>query len=117
MKMLLKLLCISSLLFISVHAAAPAKHLSPTEEAIRWDEEYRRADAELNKVYQELLAGRDAEGKQKLRVSQRAWLVFRDAEAEFVAHDWLGGSGQAAAVNGTLATLTRDRVRQLKDRF
>jgi uncharacterized protein YecT (DUF1311 family) len=87
------------------------------QEAIRWGKEYKQADTELNKVYQQLLSSRSADGQKKLRAAQRAWIVFRDAEAEFVRQDWVGGSGQAAAVNSALAVLTRDRVRQLRERF
>jgi uncharacterized protein YecT (DUF1311 family) len=45
---------------------------------------FAQADAELNKIYEALLAKLpDAEGKEKLKQSQRAWLAFRDAEAAF----------------------------------
>ena len=48
--------------------------------------EFEQADAELNKTYEALLAKLpDAESKQKLKESQRAWLAFRDAEAAFAA--------------------------------
>ena len=48
--------------------------------------EFEKADAELNKTYEALLAKLpDAEGKEKLKHSQRAWLAFRDAEAAFAA--------------------------------
>lgn len=107
----LTLLCFAGTLW------APSETLSPMHEAVRWGQEYKRADTELNKVYQELLDSRSAEGRKKLRAAQRAWIVFRNAEAEFERQDWQGGSGQAAAVNSVLATLTRDRVRQLKERF
>jgi uncharacterized protein YecT (DUF1311 family) len=44
--------------------------------------EFEKADADLNKTYDALLAKLpDAEGREKLKQSQRAWLVFRDAEA------------------------------------
>jgi uncharacterized protein YecT (DUF1311 family) len=46
--------------------------------------EFEKADADLNKTYDALLAKLpDAEGKEKLKQSQRAWLAFRDAEAAF----------------------------------
>jgi uncharacterized protein YecT (DUF1311 family) len=46
--------------------------------------EFAKADAALNKTYDALLAKLpDAEGKEKLKQSQRAWLAFRDAEAAF----------------------------------
>src|SRR6266849_2849114 len=55
--------------------------------------DFARADADLNKTYQAVLAKlRDAESKQKLKEQQRAWLVFRDAEAAFAADQARGGS-------------------------
>lgn len=86
------------------------------EEALRWAEDFHKADTELNQVYQKLLASRNPSGQKKLRAAQRAWIAFRDAEAEFVRQDWEGGNGQNAAVNSALATLTRERVRELKER-
>ena len=44
--------------------------------------DFAQADADLNKTYQAALAKlRDAESKQKLRETQRAWIAPRDAEA------------------------------------
>src|SRR6266540_3247542 len=57
-----------------------------------------QADSELNKTYEALLAKLpDAESKQKLKESQRAWLAFRDAEAAFAADQARGGSDGAYA--------------------
>jgi uncharacterized protein YecT (DUF1311 family) len=54
--------------------------------------DFERADAELNKTYETLLTKLpDAEGKEKLKQSQRAWLAFRDAEAAFAADQARGG--------------------------
>jgi uncharacterized protein YecT (DUF1311 family) len=42
--------------------------------------EFQQADAELNKTYEALLKKLpDAESKEKLRQSQRAWFAFWDA--------------------------------------
>ena len=44
--------------------------------------DFQRADADLNKTYQSVLAKLPTvESKQKLREAQRAWVVSRDAEA------------------------------------
>lgn len=47
-------------------------------------DEYQRADADLNKVYQKLLSvnAREQEFTEKLKTAQRAWIVFRDAQLE-----------------------------------
>ena len=48
------------------------------------DLDARDADAELNRVYQNLLAKlkRDDTATKKLRTAQKAWLVFRDAHLQ-----------------------------------
>jgi uncharacterized protein YecT (DUF1311 family) len=44
--------------------------------------DFARADADLNKTYQSVLAKlRDTETRQKLRKAQRVWVASRDAEA------------------------------------
>ena len=71
-----------------------------------------RADAELNKTYKALLAKLpDAESKEKLKQSQRAWLAFRDAEAEFEGR---GGTMAPTLRYATKTELTQQRIKQLK---
>jgi uncharacterized protein YecT (DUF1311 family) len=75
--------------------------------------EFEQADVELNKTYEGLLKKLpDAEGKEKLKQSQRAWLVFRDAEAAFAA----GPRGTMAPTlrYATMTELTQQRIKQLK---
>ena len=80
--------------------------------------EFEQADAELNKTYEALLAKLpDAESKQKLKESQRAWLTFRDAEAAFVADQTRGGSITPTIRYETMAELTQQRIKQLKNRL
>ena len=54
--------------------------------------DFEKVDGERNRTYEALLAKLpDAEGKEKLKQSQRAWLAFRDAEAAFAADQLRGG--------------------------
>ena len=72
----------------------------------------KQADAELNKTYEALLKKLlDAEGKEKLKHSQRAWLAFRDAEAAFAAD---GGTMAPTLRYATMTELTEQRIKQLK---
>jgi uncharacterized protein YecT (DUF1311 family) len=65
------------------------------------------ADAGLNKTYETLLTKLpDAEGKEKLKESQRGWLAFRDAEAAFAADQARGGSMAPTIRYETMAALT-----------
>ena len=78
--------------------------------------EFEQADAELNRCYEALLTKLpDAEGKEKLKQSQRAWLVFRDGEAAFAADQARGGSMAPTIRYGTMAELTQERIKQLKN--
>src|ERR1700750_479269 len=46
---------------------------------------YKQADAEMNRVYEQLiseLAGGDETGQQKLKQAQSLWLQYRDANCE-----------------------------------
>jgi uncharacterized protein YecT (DUF1311 family) len=80
--------------------------------------DFERADAELNKTYETLLTKLpDAEGKEKLKESQRGWLAFRDAEAAFAADQARGGSMAPTIRYETMAELTQERIKQLKARL
>jgi uncharacterized protein YecT (DUF1311 family) len=56
----------------------------------------------------------DAESKEKLKQSQRAWLAFRDAEAEFEGR---GGTMAPTLRYATKTELTQRRIKQLKTRL
>jgi uncharacterized protein YecT (DUF1311 family) len=77
--------------------------------------EFEQADVELNKTYEALLKKLpDAEGKEKLKQSQRAWLAFRDAEAAFASDQARGVSMAPTIRYGTMTELTQQRIKQLK---
>jgi|SRR5215471_35948 len=79
--------------------------------------DFVKADAELNKTYEALLTKLpDAESKQKLKESQRAWLVFRNAEVAFAADGFRGGSMAPTLRYATMTELTQQRIKQLKAR-
>ena len=78
------------------------------------DREYRKADAELNRVYQQLVrasGGRDA----KLKAAQLAWLKFRDAQCDYEAAFNEGGSMQPMTYSFCLADVTTARTKQLRE--
>jgi uncharacterized protein YecT (DUF1311 family) len=80
--------------------------------------EFAQADAELNKIYEAVLAKLpDTEGKEKLKQSPRARLAFRDAEAAFAADQARGGSMEAMTRYETMTELTQQRIKQLKTRL
>lgn len=88
--------------------------------------EYRRVDAELNRVYQRVLTfAREAERPaviktrtlRNLRDAQRLWIQVRDRTCNGVELHWMGGSGQMAAFLNCQIQLTEDRTRVLRDVF
>ena len=87
-----------------------------------------KADSELNAAYAKVLVKvtRDAADPPfdaktwdaKLRVSQRAWIAFRDADCkELVPMAWTGGSGASAEVLGCLEAKTHARTKELLERY
>ena len=83
---------------------------------------FEKADQELNALWPKLKA--DAESNDKdtgkheygdaLLASQRAWIVFRDAECVWQGYEAHGGSLEPMIVNDCSARLTRDRIKQLQ---
>ena len=84
-------------------------------------DEAKRVDAELNRVYRELLAKNsdDPAAAEKIKKAQRAWVAYRDAyvEAMFPAEDKQAeyGSMYPMEVDQILATLTHRQVDALKE--
>ena len=76
--------------------------------------DFRAADVRLNRIYQKVLAASsDDEARTKLIKAQRAWIVYRDAQAEFEADEARGGSMEPMLRWGTMAALTRERIKAL----
>lgn len=81
--------------------------------------EYRAADAELNKVYKQLMATGDEPFRKRLQAAQRAWLAFRDAHlaATYPPEEGTSrgyGSARPMCTPLLLKDLTVERTRQLK---
>jgi uncharacterized protein YecT (DUF1311 family) len=89
--------------------------------------DFERADAELNAVWAEVIAGAremDAEidrefdqaptSEEVLREAQRAWIIFRDGQCAYEGHEARGGSMEPMIRNGCRARLTRERTAQLQ---
>ena len=74
----------------------------------------KKADGALNGVYNQLIDQLSGRAEQRLRSAQRAWLAFRDAECSLQALGAEGGSAQSAVVAQCMATLTDQRVKQLR---
>jgi uncharacterized protein YecT (DUF1311 family) len=76
---------------------------------------FQRADAELNKLYQQLMKDAGAAEKAKLRAAQLAWIKFRDAHCEYEAFGNTGGSIYPMVYSFCLAEVTAERSKQFRD--
>jgi uncharacterized protein YecT (DUF1311 family) len=97
--------------FITGTAAAQSQHEMNAEARAAFE----KADAELNKVYKNVIATLDEKAQAKLKVAQRAWVALRDAEAGFQAdQEARGGSMEPMIYSGVAAELTRARIKELR---
>ncbi len=76
--------------------------------------EWQAADAELNRVYHEVMDTLAEPRRERLRVAQRAWIAYRDACAEFEAALFEGGSLAPVLHASELAARTRERIDELR---
>ncbi|SOY88315.1 lysozyme inhibitor LprI family protein [Cupriavidus taiwanensis] len=76
-------------------------------------QEMRVQDAALNGAYQSLLRRLEAPRTGQLRVAQRVWLEYRQANCAFVSNP---GGGSAARLAGAscMLEMTAARVRELR---
>jgi uncharacterized protein YecT (DUF1311 family) len=87
---------------------------SQAEMNICWGKEYKAADAQLNAAYREFTSKLNPEDTAKLKTAQLAWIKFRDANCEFVADEYKGGSIRPMIAAMCLADQTSARTSELK---
>lgn len=73
-----------------------------------------KADAALNVVYKKLMAKLDPPDQVKLKKAERAWLLFRDADADSLASQQTGGSVYPLVRAEIAQDLTEARTKELK---
>jgi uncharacterized protein YecT (DUF1311 family) len=80
------------------------------------DQAYRKTDAELNAVYNQITdrLKRDKESMKLLINAQKAWLAFRDAECTFSTSASAQGSVYPMLVAQCRDGLTSKRIDELK---
>ena len=80
--------------------------------------DYEKADAELNKVYKQLmdeLAEYGNDPRPKFREAQSLWIRYRDANCDSEAALYEGGSIRPTIYNSCLASVTRERTKRLNE--
>lgn len=78
--------------------------------------EYKKVDAELNRVYKQLMAKFEDEGaKTALKTAQQAWLKYRDLNCEFESYENKGGTIYPIVYTGCLSAMTVTRTKELRE--
>lgn len=90
-----------------------------TRDTIRAYHNYKLfLDKELNKAYGLLRSKLSTERREELKISQRHWIKFRDAEFELINNNWdrsSFGSSFATSRGGYSSAVIRNRLMQLFD--
>lgn len=103
---------------LTFSAVTGATRQSQREMNLDACESHRKVDAELNRIYNQILRDRSADKNfvEKMKAAERAWVTFRDAHVSSIYPD---PSPQAyGSVNPMcrcviLEQLTRDRIKML----
>jgi uncharacterized protein YecT (DUF1311 family) len=113
----MNLLRLFLLLFLAlILSPTPSLAQSQSEMNLQAEADFAKSDAQLNIVYQKLIKKLDATSVEKLKIAQRAWLAYRDAQADFRADlDARDGSMYRLIYAGTQKTITDKRIADLQD--
>jgi uncharacterized protein YecT (DUF1311 family) len=70
----------------------------------------------MNKAYKQLMSKLDTEAQAKLKTAQRAWIAFRDAQADLDADlEARGGSAAPMIYSGSRTEITKTRTKELRE--
>ena len=97
--------------------SAPTPSHAQTQLQMNLDAQadFKKTDAALTVVYSHVAQRLPGVTARKLATAEKAWRVFRDAEANFSASTKVeGGSLYPTAYNDARTDLTRQRIKRLK---
>lgn len=126
-----KIMILVSCIILFFLSTPHADNHATTDWRMQAFEGFRKADKELNRIYNLAIQKINNEGSssplfsekmrkewiEKQRKAQRAWIKFRDLDSEIVEYTWLGGSGMSAAQWGWKQMLTEKRIDDLKKQY
>jgi uncharacterized protein YecT (DUF1311 family) len=78
---------------------------------------WKARDRELNQTYTAITRKISGTRLQDLRIAQRAWVQFRDANCKNASEIDTGVSGGVAVLYNCLDTTTRHRITELKSMY
>ncbi|MHA3539631.1 lysozyme inhibitor LprI family protein [Yersinia enterocolitica] len=76
--------------------------------------DYKKADAELNRTYKDLLAKTTVAQRPLLKSAQLTWIKYRDADCTFQSSATEGGSVHPMIISACLTHKTEERTTQLE---
>jgi uncharacterized protein YecT (DUF1311 family) len=90
------------------------------------NQDYLKADKQLNAAYRKAMASQVAMDKaetnpqyvgavRELKKAQRAWIDYRDGHCHGVGYEAAGGSLESLLVSSCMTTLTRNRIKELNE--
>jgi uncharacterized protein YecT (DUF1311 family) len=82
-----------------------------------WNAELKKADTELNRVYQAALKKQQPPDAVKLRQAQRTWIGYRDAHCDAVSSLYKGGTIEPMILAHCKFTLTQQRTKEILDSY
>jgi uncharacterized protein YecT (DUF1311 family) len=113
--LLLLLLAIGSSFAQGTKKADPcAKAQSQADMNDCWGRQFKASDAVLNQVYRQLVAMLNDEERSQLKEAETSWLKYRDANCDFVADQYKGGTIRPMAYAICLNDMTRNRTAELR---
>ncbi len=78
--------------------------------------EYKKADAEMTRVYNKVQKILTSSTEKKLLLdAQRAWIKYKEAHCKSVAEAYNGGSMRPMIYAGCLQELTEERTKSLNE--
>lgn len=90
------------------------KPASGAEETACFYDAYKKSDAELNQFYRRVQTVVDGVELVKLKVAQRLWIQFRDANCSAEHELYFGGSAASMVEYACLEAVTRHRTDELR---
>jgi uncharacterized protein YecT (DUF1311 family) len=112
------LLLLSTFLALAATAAAQCEDKKTTLDISQClNAELKKADAKLNRSYQQTLKKLKTADAERLREAQRAWIVYRDAHCIAEFELWDGGTGGHIALPQCKLTLTKARTAEIEETY
>ncbi|MDC0831824.1 lysozyme inhibitor LprI family protein [Geitlerinema sp. CS-897] len=96
----------------AIDCSSPQTTIEINECAAR---DYHNADDRLNRTYDELMAALNDSNREKLIDAQLTWLKFRDANCQWEAFRYDGGTLQTSIRLNCLERLTQQRIQDLEN--